>query len=291
MKIHWQLFWMCLAAQSFSFPLHSFLKVFSRQNLVERSTLAFPIGHPKRFSGRIMSIAATLESKDELLHADPLEGLPRPLILGSASFTRKLILEQMGIDYHVLVRSIDEKQVGYRDKDSPEDIVQAVAKAKMDHLVKEIMAGNCYNELPPLNNNKEWIVLTADQVVTCQGRILEKPTDVTQAKEFVAQYGKYPCSTVGCVVITHLPSKTSISGIHVAEVHFLQTFTPDKASALIDELIQNNEPILSCAGGLMIEHPLTQKYVDRIDGNVQSVMGLCPVTVRRLLRGLHASMR
>jgi predicted house-cleaning NTP pyrophosphatase (Maf/HAM1 superfamily) len=41
----------------------------------------------------------------------------------------------------------------------------------------------------------------------------------------------------------------------------------------------------------MIEHPLTQQYVDRIEGSVSSVMGLCPDTVRRLLRGLQASVR
>lgn len=60
---------------------------------------------------------------------------------------------------------------------------------------------------------------------------------------------------------------------------------------MIDTLIEQNEPILSCAGGLMIEHPLTQQYVDRIEGNMDSVMGLCPETVRRLLLGLRASIR
>jgi septum formation protein len=285
---------MYLIAHSLPFSLHSNLLVLLRHNLVERCAVQFPIGHPKyleRFCCATMSTSATLEPNNELSHADPLEGLPTPLILGSASFTRKLILKEMGIDYHILVRSIDEKKVGYRDTDTPEDLVQAVAKEKMNHLVKEIMTGNCCQELPQRDKNGEWIVLTADQVVTCQGRILEKPNDIKQAKEFVAQYGRYPCSTVGCVVITHLPSRTTISGIHVATVHFLSTLSPDKASDLVDELINENEPILSCAGGLMIEHPLTQQFVDRIDGNVQSVMGLCPDTVRKLLRGLHASIR
>lgn len=228
------------------------------------------------------------------MNDDPLEGLPRPLILGSASFTRKLILKQMNVDYHVLVRPINEKEVGYRETDSPESLVQAVAQAKMNHLMTEMTSGNCENDLPPRTDdgaNAEWVIMTADQVVTCQGRILEKPDSIAQAKEFVTQYGKHACSTVGCVVLAHYPSRTSISGIHTATVHFLPTLTEEVASKMIDTLIEQNEPILSCAGGLMIEHPLTQQYVDRIEGNTDSVMGLCPQTVRRLFRGLHASIR
>ena len=255
-----------------------------------------------RFDSCIMSTKVTTDTNDAINETttakeDLMEGLPHPLILGSASFTRKLILKQMGIDYHILVRPIDEKEVGYRDTDSPEALVQAVAQAKMNHLIQEIISGNCDQDLPPLQDNDndtngtEWIVFTADQVVTCEGRILEKPESITQAKEFVTQYGKHPCSTVGCVVMTHLPSRTSISGIHTATVHFLPTLTPEVASTMIDTLIEQNEPILSCAGGLMIEHPLTQQYVDRIEGNMDSVMGLCPETVRRLLLGLRASIR
>ena len=45
---------------------------------------------------------------------DHLEGLglPTPLLLGSASFTRKLILKEMGINYQIVVRPIDEKSLG-----------------------------------------------------------------------------------------------------------------------------------------------------------------------------------
>ena len=188
---------------------------------------------------------------------------------------------------------IDEKIFGDRNTDTPEILVHTVAHAKMNHLFQEMILGNCDNDLPPHNSkeNAEWILLTADQVVTCQGRILEKPENSTQAKEFVTQYGKHPCSTVGCVVLSHYPSRTTISGIHTATIHFLPTLTEQVASDMIDTLMENNEPILSCAGGLMIEHPLTQQYVDRIEGNMDSVMGLCPETVRRLLRGLQASIR
>jgi predicted house-cleaning NTP pyrophosphatase (Maf/HAM1 superfamily) len=37
------------------------------------------------------------------------------------------------------------------------------------------------------NENAGYVVLTADQVVTCNGRILEKPDLIAQSKEFVSR--------------------------------------------------------------------------------------------------------
>jgi predicted house-cleaning NTP pyrophosphatase (Maf/HAM1 superfamily) len=158
------------------------------------------------------STATATSTSTSSSNGDHLDGLPRPLILGSASFTRKQILKEMKIEYHVLVRPIDEKQVGNRTLETPEQLTNNIAQAKMNHLVKEIMAGNCDMDLPKHEKDQEWFIMTADQVVTCQGKILEKPDNEAQAKDFVTQYGQHPCTTVGCVVLTHLPSQTTISG-------------------------------------------------------------------------------
>jgi hypothetical protein len=52
---------------------------------------------------------------------NPLEALdlPQPLILGSGSFTRKLILKEMGINFQVHVHPIDEKTLGDRTVMTP----------------------------------------------------------------------------------------------------------------------------------------------------------------------------
>ena len=52
---------------------------------------------------------------------------------------------------------------------------------------------------------------------------------------------------------------------------------------LVDRLLQEDAPILSCAGGLMVEHPLVREHIDRIDGAEDSVMGLSKDLVERLL--------
>lgn len=216
-----------------------------------------------------------------------MDDLPQPLVLGSASFTRKLILKEMGIDFVIAVRPIDERNLGDRSSDAPDYLVQLLANAKMDHLVKEIAAGNCSDVVAP---DAECVVLTADQVVTCDGKILEKPDDVDQAKEFVANYAEHPCSTVGAIVLEHLPSRIRVCRVHTATVHFETRLEAD-ASAVVDSLVKEGAPILSCAGGLMIEHETTQSYVTRMEGSEDSIMGLCKETVQHLLGELKTKLQ
>jgi len=94
----------------------------------------------------------------------------------------------------------------------------------------------------------------------------------------------HPCSTVCCVCLAHLPSRLRVTDIHIATIYFKEDLTAAAADKLVDALLAEDAPVLSCAGGLMIEHPLTQKYVDHIDGSEDSVMGLSKDTVLDLLQ-------
>jgi septum formation protein len=216
---------------------------------------------------------------------DPVEqvGLPSPIILGSASFTRKLILKEMGVQYNIVVRPIDEKGIGDREKDAPSDLVLRLAKAKCSHLVGEIQNGNTDVDL-----SRDHLVLTGDQVVTHDGMILEKPESEDEAKDFVARYGKTPPSTVGSCVITHISSGIQVSGVDTATIHFKPTVA---TSNLIERLIADGEPVMSCAGGLMVEHPYVKEHLERIDGTEDSVMGLSKDLVLRLLKELSEKVK
>jgi len=220
-------------------------------------------------------------------------GLPSPLLLGSASFTRKLILTEMNIPYHKVVRPINEKGLGDRTSDAPHDLVLTLASAKMDHLLGEIRSGNCSEDMPTVattNNggeaSNEWIVLTGDQVVTHRGKILEKPESIEEVRRFVEGYASEPCSTVGSCVLVHLPTGLRVSGVDTATIHFRSTVD----GGLVDRLLEEDAPILSCAGGLMIEHPMVKEHVDKIDGTEDSVMGLSKALVERLLGELKEKL-
>lgn len=224
--------------------------------------------------------------------ADLLEHLPRPLILGSGSFTRKLILSEMGIDFLVIKRPIDERGIGDRDKDTPHDLVLMLAQAKMSHLVQQIEYGNCQGELesyPGLEGRPgPLIVLTGDQVVTHAGQILEKPESIEEAKAFCKRYASSPPSTVGSCVIHHIPSGIQVSGVDSATIYF----RPSVANLvdgkdLIDRLLEDEAPFLECAGGLMIEHDMVREHIEKIDGTEDSVMGLSKALVERLLNEIR----
>jgi septum formation protein len=226
-------------------------------------------------------------------------GLPSPLILGSASYTRQLILRELLGQHGIatLVRPIDEKGIGCRQTDPPVDLVLKLGQAKMDHLVQEIRAGRCQDDLPTkttacndndLNKSDEWVILTGDQVVTCNGQILEKPESIHEAKEFCSRYATFPPSTVGSCILTHLPSGIQVSGVDTATIHFRNNTPGD---ALVDRLLQDEAPILSCAGGLMVEHAFVKEYILRIDGTEDSAMGLSKDLVARLLRELAAKVK
>lgn len=240
------------------------------------------------FTESLISQRSLFRSSSALMSSavdDPVEacGLPSPIVLGSASFTRKLILKEMGVKYLICVRPINEKGLGDREKDIPSDLVLTLAKAKMDHLLTEIKEGRCKEEIP---EQKEFVVLTGDQVVTCQGLIREKPESIDEAKAFVASYAESPPSTVGSCVLTHVPSMIQVSGVDIATIHF-----NDPPASLVDKLVAQDEPILSCAGGLMVEHPLVKKYITKIDGTQDSVMGLSKDLVLRLLQELSKKVR
>lgn len=55
-------------------------------------------------------------------------------------------------------------------------------------------------------------------------------------------------------------------------------FPEDVVDAIVDE-----GECMYCAGGLMVEHPMLQPYLRRIDGSMDGVMGLDAGVVERLL--------
>eukprot|EP00981_Chlorochromonas_danica_P010410 scaffold3216_cov177-Ochromonas_danica.AAC.2 len=63
----------------------------------------------------------------------------------------------------------------------------------------------------------------------------------------------------------------------VATIHFDQI--PEE---VVDRLLSDGQA-LHCAGGLMVEHPLLQPYIKRIDGTMDSVMGLSCELLEKLL--------
>ena len=92
----------------------------------------------------------------------------RNIILGTSSSTRKAIVSEMGFKYNVVKADIDERALGDRSSSAgARDLVLLLAKKKAEAILAKLTTEQKENSR---------ILLTADQVVTHKGRILEKPT-------------------------------------------------------------------------------------------------------------------
>ena len=181
------------------------------------------------------------------------------IILGSQSKWRRELLARMGYQFDVMTPDIDEKAI--RDDDAW-NLTLRLAHAKADALLPCLHLG---------------LLITSDQVVVCDGEILEKPRDSGEARRYLEKYGKFPAETVTAVVVTNTVTRKRTEGIDVARV----VFRPIPAD-VIDRLIEAGE-ILHHAGAFSLEDPLLEDYVERVDGEPESIMGLPREMMERLL--------
>jgi septum formation protein len=186
------------------------------------------------------------------------------IILGSQSSSRKKILREMGYEFETMAADIDEKVIRFED---PIKLTLALANAKAKALLPKISArsGSVHDGK---NNDERFILITSDQVVVCNGKIIEKPTDEKEVRNFIKMYEKYPAETVTSVVVVNTSLNKTWQGTDI-----VKTWIDPIPQDIIDKYIATNDPFF-VAGGLAIENSLLTPYINHIDGELESVMGL-----------------
>jgi septum formation protein len=145
----------------------------------------------------------------------------RSFLLGSSSATRKAILTEAGYQYTVFKGDLDERAIGDRSCGSYEkasELVLLLGNAKADNIIKK---------LPLSLKEQNPILITGDQVVTYDGKILEKPNDVIEARAFIENYGtnNTPCSTVGSIVVTDINTGIKKEGVDITNIYFKKFYS------------------------------------------------------------------
>lgn len=230
---------------------------------------------PKIYCGRMNSIPSQ--------YSIPISTQEYIIILGSGSKTRFDILSEMGFSLTVMKPDIDERSIGDRSKignENAKELVLLIANAKSDAILQKLQQQNDRNDYDEVTQRKKCILVTADQVVTVNGQIREKPLDKLEAEMFIKDYGLYPCRTVGSIVLTDIASGRRVQGVDLTEIHFNPIPTD-----IINELIEEGE-VFFCAGGLMIEHPKVAPFIRSVNGTIDSVMGLSKELMCNLLSKL-----
>ena len=121
------------------------------------------------------------------------------------------------------------------------------------------------------------LLITSDQVVVHRGVILEKPESAAQARAFIRGYAHASARTCGAIVVTNLASGAVAAALDTATVFFREI-----PEASVEALIAEGD-VFFCAGGLMVEHPLVAPHVERMEGGMDSIMGLSKALTQRLL--------
>ena len=189
---------------------------------------------------------------------------------------------------------VDELQVGLHERanNESEKLVTLLAETKCDALIDRGVAisdpaapaaSAVRIEGDNTEEEDDVLLLTGDSVVTWHSTIREKPRDRQEARDFIASYSNDCCTTVSAVCVHNLRTGERRIATHRATVYFNEI-----SPSVIDALCEDGQ-VLNCAGGLMVEHPLVETSVDRIEGGIDAVMGLCITTVLQLMESLASS--
>lgn len=189
---------------------------------------------------------------------------PTHLILGSTSPRRQALLREMGLKFECLAPNTDED---YPDHLTSYHITDYLCSSKADSLQSNIDAST--------------LLLCADTIVWSEGRVLEKPLDLADARRTLKAL-----SGRSHQVITSVCFRTRHENrvLHeTTEVEFASL-----EADLIDTYLQNGNP-LDKAGAYGIQEWIGLVGVERIWGSYTNVVGLPTRLVYKTLRDMVGS--
>ena len=187
------------------------------------------------------------------------------LVLASRSPQRKLLLEQLGIPFRVVVSEHDE---GVSDG-NPAHTVQQNARGKAE----EVLARGA---LRPGE-----VVLGVDTVVVCEGEILGKARDAEEAATYVRRLAGRRHEVYSGL---YLSSRKLALAAHAVTGVTFRSLT----DAELDAYIRSGE-WRDRAGAYAIQG-IGSALVKRIDGDYFNVVGLPVAELQRLLAGFGVAL-
>ena len=168
------------------------------------------------------------------------------IILASASPRRKMLLEQLGLNFSINPSEIDESIVEIKD---PQQLVQRLS----------------YLKASSIKRNQSQIIIGADTVVSNNNKILEKPVDEKEAKRMLRKLS----GTTHQVLtgITIINQDRVITDYESTDVQFKEL-----TIAEIEDYVATGEP-LDKAGSYGVQGQ-GAVLVKRIEGCFYNVVGL-----------------
>jgi septum formation protein len=186
------------------------------------------------------------------------------IILGSQSPRRREILEFFAIPFLQISSGFDEDSVPF--KGDPAQHAMLLSQKKSEALVSQFPTD---------------LILTADSVVYCDGKLYNKPSDEHEAASFLQNFsGKWQSVMTGVTVRRGDEIYTASEETKL----LLNTLTPQQI-----QKFHTHCYFLDKAGGYAIEKS-GSLILSRIEGCYYNVMGLPVNTVQKLLLKLGVDL-
>ncbi|MFJ6149564.1 Maf family protein [Micromonospora profundi] len=221
------------------------------------------------------------------------DSLPLRLVLASASPARRKSLQAAGIEPDVLVSGVDESLVV---TDRAEDLCLELARLKAQAVLTRLSpstpptspspgtdpglsAGPVTSTSTSTSTNQRTLVIGCDSVLAFDGEILGKPADPADAtRRWQRMRGRSGVLHSGHCLIDMAAGRRA-EAVASTTVHFAD-ISDDEIAAYV----ASGEP-LAVAGAFTIDG-LGGPFVERIEGDPGTVVGLSMPLLRRLLAEL-----
>lgn len=194
--------------------------------------------------------------------------MKKRIILGSASPRRRELLEQIGVEFEVLVSGGEEKYTSTE----PAEIVKELALAKAENVAAVV------------EHLENVVVIGADTIVALDGEILGKPKSEEDAFRMLKhlQGREHQVYTGTALLIYDESGEKRVIG-HAERT---EVFVHEMDDEEICRYIATGEP-MDKAGGYGIQGRFAA-YIERIEGDYYNVVGLPVAYLYQELKSLNS---
>lgn len=202
------------------------------------------------------------------------ESMKKRIILGSASPRRRELLEQIGLEFEIVVSDAREHYKSTR----PEDIVRELALMKAEHVAKEVERREKERaeqaSIPRLETGeahlRNVVILGADTIVVLDGQILGKPSDEEAAFSMLKSLQGRMHQVYTGVAVLDFDGSGSLRTISHAEE--TKVYVHEMTDEEIRRYIAAGES-MDKAGAYGVQGRFAA-FIDRIEGDYYNVVGL-----------------
>ena len=174
------------------------------------------------------------------------------IILASKSPRRKELLDELNLDYEIIVSNEEEK---FDQTLSIKEQVKSVAKQKAKHVFD--------------NTQGNRVVIGADTIVVKNNEIFGKPKDKKDAIDMLNKLkdSRHTVYTALCVLCENNGNMKEYTDVDLTDVYFRNISDEDILAWVDSGMGMDKAGSYAIQGGFAI-------HVDRINGNYTTVMGL-----------------